>query len=93
MQGDHVLMRDGEIIVMRNGEEMPLEEEVMLSDGTKVMPNGQVLMADGTARMMREGETLTVDRGTDRVPPGAEDMSDRQFKEAMEDEELRDELH
>lgn len=93
MQGDHVLMRDGKIIVMRNKEEMPLEEEVTLSDGTKVMPNGQVLMANGTARMMREGETLTVDRETDRVPADAEDMSDRQFKEAMEDEELRDELH
>lgn len=86
-------MREGKIIVMRNKEEMPLEEEVTLSDGTKVMPNGQVLMANGTARMMREGETLTVDRETDRVPPDAEDMSDRQFKEAMEDEELRDELH
>jgi hypothetical protein len=93
MQGDHILMREGKIIVMRNKEEMPLEEEVTLADGTKVMPNGQVLMANGTARMMREGETLTVDRETDRVPADTEDMSDRQFKEAMEDEELRDELH
>ena len=93
MQGDHVLMRDGKIIVMRNGEEMPMTEDVTLADGTRVMPNGQILMANGTARMMREGETLTVDRETDRVPPDAEDMSDRQFKEAMEDEELRDQLH
>lgn len=89
IHGDHVMMRDGKIIMLRNGEEMPMEEEMTMSDGTRVMPNGQILMADGTARMMREGETLTVDR---RQTPEAKDMSERQFKETMEDEELRDEL-
>ena len=84
------MMRDGKIIVLRNGEEMPMEEEMTMSDGTRVMPNGQILMADGTARMMREGETLTMDR---RETPEAKEMSERQFKETMEDEELRDELH
>jgi hypothetical protein len=83
------MMRNGKVIVMRNGEEMPMEEEITMADGTKVMPNGQVLMANGTARMMREGETLTFD--SEKTDP--EEMSDRQFKEAMEDEELRDQLH
>ena len=81
------------MMVVRNGESMPMESEVTLADGTRIMPNGQVLMSNGTARMMREGETMTVDRETDSVPADPEDMSDRQFKEAMEDEELRDELH
>lgn len=90
MHGDHVLMRDGKIILMRNGEEMPMEEEMTMSDGTRVMPNGQVITSDGTARMMREGETLTMDR---HQTAEAEDMTERQFKETMEDEELRDELH
>lgn len=89
MKGDHVMMRNGKVIVMRNGEEMPMEEQLTLADGTKVMPNGQVLMANGTARMMREGETITVDRES----ADAEEMTDGQFKEAMEDEELRDQLH
>ena len=93
IHGDQVTMKDGRMRVVRNGESMPMEAEVTLADGTRVMPNGQVLMANGTARMMREGETLTVDREPDRIPPDAEEMSDRQFKEAMEDEELRDELH
>lgn len=89
MKGDHIMMREGKVIVLRNGGEMPLEEEVTMSDGTRVMPNGQVLMADGTARMMREGETITMDRTqTDE----AEEMTERQFKEAMEDEELRDQM-
>lgn len=87
--GDHVTMRDGKMMVVRNGETVPMEEDVTMADGTRVMRNGQVLMANGTARMMREGETMSMD-GEGREP---EEMTDRQFKEAMEDEELRDELH
>lgn len=83
------MMKDGKMVVVRGGETMPMKEEMTMSDGTKVMPNGQVLMANGTARMMQEGETMTMShQSTD-----PEEMSDRQFKEAMEDEELRDELH
>lgn len=89
MQGDQVTMKDGKMMVMRNGEASPMGEQLTLSDGTRVMPNGQVLMANGTARMMREGETMTIDR---QQTGDAEDMSDKQFKEAMEDEELRDQM-
>ena len=88
------MMRDGKMLVLRNGEEMQLQEELTMSDGTRVMPNGQILMADGTARMMREGETLSIGRHhtAERRTTDPEEISDRQFKETMEDEELRDEL-
>ena len=89
-KGDHIIMREGKVILLRNGGEMPMEEEMTMSDGTRVMPNGQMLMPDGATRMMREGETMTIDR---TQTEDAEDMTDRQFKEAMEDEELRDQLH
>lgn len=89
MQGDHVMMKDGKMVVMRNGEAMPMEEELTTSDGTRVMPNGQLLMTNGTARMMREGESM----GLGRQPADAKDLSEHQFKETMEDEERRDELH
>jgi hypothetical protein len=88
MQEDKIMMKDGKVLRIRNDEEMPLEEEITMSDGTKVMPNGQMLMADGTTRMMQEGESLTVDRST----KDPEDLTDQQFKEAMEDEELRDDI-
>ena len=38
---------------------------------------------------MEEGETILMQGAT----AGAEGMTDKQFKETMEDEELRDELH
>ena len=74
--------------MMQNGEKMPLEEEMTLPAGTKVMPDGTVMMPDGTTRMMAEGETML----TPGMPTGAENMTDRQFKETMKDEELRDEM-
>lgn len=87
-QEDMVMMQDGKVMVTRNGETMPMEEELTMADGTKVMPNGQVLMTNGTARMMEEGETMLLQG----EPAGAENMTDRQFKESMEDEELRDDI-
>jgi hypothetical protein len=39
--------------------------------------------------VMREGEAITIGR---RQTGDAEDLSDNQFKEAMEDEELRDQM-
>lgn len=90
MKEDHIIMREGKVILLRNGGEMPVEEEMTMADGTRIMPNGQVLMPDGTTRMMREGETMTIDR---MQTDSAEDVRDGQFKEAMEDEELRDDMH
>jgi hypothetical protein len=89
MNQDHVMMQDSRVMIMRNGERMPLDEEITLPDGTKVAVDGTVLMPDGTTRMMAEGETLLLQG----EPSGAENMTDRQFKENMEDEELRDDIH
>jgi hypothetical protein len=88
MKQDHIVMQDGRVMMMKNGEMNSLDEELTLPDGTKVMIDGTVMMPDGATRMMAEGETMLI-QGT---PAGAEDMSDRQFKETMEDEELRDEM-
>ncbi len=89
IQDDMITMKDGKMMIITNEGASPMEEAGTMADGTKVMPNGQVLMPDGTARMMREGETMTLDR---TPTDDAEEMTERQFKEAMEDEELRDQM-
>ena len=86
---DHIVMRDGRVMMMRNGEMLPMDEELTMPDGTKIMMDGTMMMPDGTTRMMEEGETMLL-QGT---PAGAEEMTEKQFKEAMEDEELRDDMH
>jgi hypothetical protein len=88
MRQDHIIMQGGRVMMMKNGEMRPLDEEITLPDGTKIKADGMVLMPDGTTRMMAEGETMLLQD----APAGPEDMPDRQFKEAMEDEELRDDI-
>ena len=83
---DHILMQDGRVMIMRNGQMKPMDEEMTLPDGTRVMIDGTMWDANGTTRMMAEGETILLQG----MPAGAEEMTDRQFKETMEDEELRD---
>lgn len=85
---DHIMMENSTVMLMKNGERMPLEEDLTLPDGTRVAVDGTVMMPDGTMRTLAEGETLLLDQQAN-----AETMTDKQFQEAMEDEELRDQLH
>jgi hypothetical protein len=65
-----------------------MDEAMPMPAGTKVSVDGTVMMPDGATRMMKEGETMMLQG----APAGPEDLADRQFTEAMEDEELRDEI-
>lgn len=85
---DQILMRNGEVMIRRNGEIRPMDEELLLPDGTQVAIDGTVMKPDGSTRMMAEGETMMIEA----APTSPENMTDRQFKEAMEDEELRDDI-
>ena len=88
MHEDMIMMKDGKLMMMKNGNLRPVQDELTLPDGTKVMPNGQVVMANGSARMMVEGETINMNgQAVDMA-----NMPDREFKEKMEDEELRDDI-
>ena len=86
---DTIMMKDGRVMVVRNGEMMPMEEEMTMADGTRVTMDGKVMLPDGTTRMMMEGEAMEIHSR----PTDPEAMTDKQFKEEMEDEELRDDIH
>lgn len=88
IQDDMITMKNGQVMIIRNDGMEPLEDEMTLSDGTCIGMDGTVIMPDGTARMMDEGETIDLTG----APTHAEQMSDHQFKENMEDEELRDDI-
>jgi hypothetical protein len=55
---DMVMMKDGRVVTVQNGETIPIEKETVLPDGTRVMPDGRVTLTDGTTRMMHEGESM-----------------------------------
>ena len=58
---DMVMMRDGKMMVKRRGRITPMEEDIAIFDGTRVMMDGTVMMTDRIARTMMEGEAITMD--------------------------------
>jgi hypothetical protein len=88
IQDDMITMKDGQVMIIRNDGMTPLEEEMTLADGTRVMVDGTLVMPDGSTRMMTEDETIELTGQATH----AESMSDQQFRERMEDEELRDDI-
>ena len=53
-----LIMQDGRVMIVENGELVPIKEEIALPDGTRVMPDGTVVTTDGKSRMLAQGETL-----------------------------------
>ena len=40
---------------------LPMEKDVVLNDGTKLMTNGKFIRKDGTAQILKEGESIWMD--------------------------------
>jgi hypothetical protein len=49
------------MMMMKNGMSSPMEKEMTLANGTKVMPSGDVMMKDGKKMMMKEGMMMGMD--------------------------------
>lgn len=56
-----VMMKDGTIWVVKDGILSPLEEEIEMTNGDKVMPDGKLIKADGSESMMQNGESMDMD--------------------------------
>jgi hypothetical protein len=61
MQKDCVMMKDGKMMVKVNGEKMPMERDVTLTNGAVVMTDGTVKKPDGTTTKLKEGDKLDMD--------------------------------
>lgn len=60
LKDDMIVMQDGQVMIMQQGELVPLLEGVTTIDGSRVLPDGTLRMADGRTRMLEEGETMTI---------------------------------
>jgi hypothetical protein len=54
-------MKDGKMMMMKDGKEMPMEKEMTMKDGTKVTTDGTVTKKDGEKITMKEGDMMTMD--------------------------------
>lgn len=58
MMKDCCMMKDGKMMVMKNGKTMPMEKDMMMKNGTKCMTNGECTMKDGKKMMMKNGDCM-----------------------------------
>ncbi|MEO7533502.1 MAG: DUF6799 domain-containing protein [Ferruginibacter sp.] len=55
---DCCMMKDGKMMVMKNGKTMPMTKDMTMKDGTKCMTNGEYTMKDGTKMTMKDGDCM-----------------------------------
>ena len=58
---DCVMMEDGKMMVMKNGETMALDNDMTMKNGTMVMKDGTVKMKDGKTMTLKNGECVYMD--------------------------------
>jgi hypothetical protein len=58
MMKDCCMMKDGKMMVMKNGETMPMEKNMTMKNGTMVMTTGECTMKGGKKMMMKEGDCM-----------------------------------
>lgn len=58
---DCVMMKDGQMMVMKGGEKMKMDKDMTMSNGTMVMTDGTVKMKNGKTKMLKDGDCLYMD--------------------------------
>jgi uncharacterized protein DUF6799 len=65
--GDAMLMmKNGQMLILRDREMIALSEDIILVDGTRIALDGRVTMTDGTYQELVEGQAILVE---DRTTP------------------------
>ena len=81
-----IMMQNGKVMMVQDGELKPMEEEQTLPDGTRVLRDGMLVMANGKTRMLAEGETLRKFGQTAETP----ELPEMGSTEEMTDTETHD---
>jgi hypothetical protein len=58
MMKDCCMMKDGKMMQMKSGKMMPMDKDMTMKNGTKVMTNGDCIMKNGEKMTMKEGECM-----------------------------------
>lgn len=54
---DGVIMKDGKMVVIKNGKIIMMSRDITFSNGSRVMSDGTVIQKDGSKKMTVEGES------------------------------------
>ncbi len=65
---EHLMLKDGKMIVVKNGKAMPLEKDITLENGTKVTADGTITLKDGKTSKVGETDMILMDGTMAKVP-------------------------
>lgn len=57
---DGVMMKNGKLMMVKNGKKTLMDHEMSMNNGTKVLSNGMIMKKDGTKMMMKEGQYMNM---------------------------------
>ncbi len=72
-QPNGVMMQNGRMIIVKKGQTTYLDNEVTMSNGTRVLPNGTCIKKDGSTMVFMEGQHMNM--GGNMIP-----MKNRKMK-------------
>ena len=55
---DGVVMKNGKLMMVKNGKKTLMDHEMSMGNGMKVLSNGTIIKKDGTKMMMKEGQYM-----------------------------------
>ena len=58
---DGIIMKNGKLLMMKNGQTTQLTTDMTLDNGTVVMTNGTVKAKDGSTTTLKEGDYVSMD--------------------------------
>ena len=57
----YIMMKDGKLSEMVNGKKQAVTEDISLTNGTTIHPDGSINDRDGHLRKLEEGQYMTMD--------------------------------
>ncbi len=64
---DGVMMQNGKMMKVKNGQTTTLDQEMTMSNGTKIMRDGSCINSDGATTMMKEGQHMDMSGNMSRM--------------------------
>jgi hypothetical protein len=58
---DLLMMRNGQMLILRENQMVALDEDMILIDGTRIAMDGRVILTDGDFETLAEGQAILID--------------------------------
>ena len=61
LNDDLLMMKNGQMLILREHKMVLLNEDMILVDGTRIAMDGRVILTDGTYQKLVEGQAILVE--------------------------------